>query len=231
MDFLWEGAKEAVALLVSGDADTWHGIWLSTWTSVVAVGLATLIGTPLGAWLALFRPFGREAWVFAFRVGTAVPTVAIGLFLYGLFSRRGPLGGLELLYEPVAIVIGQALLAIPILATFSHAACAGLDARMAETVRTHGGGRLAILRLGLSQTRHTFVAALLLAFGRCVTELGIALIVGGAIRFKTRTLPALVTLEASRGELGRATAACLILVLLACGAVVIAHLVSREERR
>jgi tungstate transport system permease protein len=229
--FFWEGFREAGALLLGGDPDTWHAIVLSLWTSVLAVGVGAAAGAPLGAWVGLFRPRGHRLWAFAFRVGMAVPTVVIGLLLYGLISRRGALGGLGIIHTPTAIVIGEAALAFPIVASLTHAAAAGLPSAVAETVRTHGGSRALALRMSLSETRPTVVAALLGAFGRCVTELGIVLAVGGAIRFHTRTLPAQVSLETSRGEFGRGLAAGLILVLLACGAAVVAMALGREERR
>ena len=231
MEFLWEGVVQSFSLLFGGDEDTWLAIWLSVWTSVLAVGIGTALGVPAGGWVGLFKPRGTRAWAFLFRVGMALPTVFIGLVLYGLLSRRGPLAGLSLLYTPAAIVIGEVILAFPILASFAHASTAALDPRAAETVRTHGGGRLLALRLAVSEVRPSIVAASLSAFGRCITELGIALLVGGSLRFHTRTLPAQVTLETSRGEFGRALAPGIILVLLACGAAAVAHGISREERR
>jgi tungstate transport system permease protein len=223
--------KEAFALLFRGDPDIWFAVGLSLWTSVLAVAIGGAAGAALGAWVALRRPLGAATWVFLFRVGMAMPTVVIGLVLYGLLSRRGPLSGLELLYTPAAVVVGEVALAFPIVASLAHAACARLDPRVTETVRTHGGGRAATLRLALSETRPTLVAALLAAFGRCVTELGIVMIVGGAIRMQTRTLPAQIALETSRGEFGRGVAAGVVLILLACGAAEIAHRASREDRR
>ena len=190
-----------------------------------------LVGAPLGTWVGLLRPRGSRALVFLFRVGMSIPTVVVGLVVYGLLCNRGPLSGLGLLYTPWAIVIGQTALAIPILASLSHAAAAALDPRLLETVTTHGGGKRLALYLALSESRPTLVAATLSAFGRCITELGIALAVGASLRFVTRTLPAQIALETSRGEFGRAMAPGLILVLLACGAAVLAHTLAREDRR
>ncbi len=234
MDFLWDGVVQAFSLLVGGDEDTWRSIWLSLWTSVLAVGIGAGLGVPAGAWVGLFRPRGSRAWAFLFRVGMSVPTVFVGLVLYGLISRKGPLSGLSLLYSPWAIVIGEAALAFPILASFVHASTSALDPRATETVRTHGGGRRLALSLALSEIRPTVVASSLSAFGRCITELGVALLVGGSIKSANsylRTLPAQVTLETSRGEFGRALAPGIILVLLACGAAAVAHGIGREERR
>lgn len=231
MDFLLEGFRHAGALLAGGDADTWFAIGLSLWTTLLALLLGAAVGVPLGGATGLFRPPGHALLVLSFRVGMSMPTVVIGLLLFGLFSRRGPLAGLDLLYTPGAIVIGQALLAAPILASYAHAALAGLDPRVRETVETHGGGRWLALRLALGEVRPTLVATLLNAFGRCITELGIVLLVGGSLRWSTRNLPALIALETSRGEFGRALAPGIVLMGLACGAALLAGRIGREARR
>ena len=231
MDFIWEGFREGVSLLARGDADTWFAIALSLWTSVLAIAAAAALAVPLGTHLGLFRPRGTALCVGAFRVGMSFPTVVIGLLLFGLLSRRGPLSGLGLLYTPWVIVVGEVLLAFPILASFAHAAAAGLDPRAKETVVTHGGGRSLARRLAVLETRPLLVTSLLSAFGRCVTELGIVTTAGGSLRFVTRTLPAQTQLEVSRGEFGRAMAAGMMLVLLACGAALAGYLVDRRGER
>ena len=231
MEFLLEGLLRAITLLGSGDRETWGSVGLSLWTSLLAVGVATAFAAPLGAFVGLLRPRGSAVLVVMFRVGMSMPTVVIGLVVWGLLSSRGPLAGLGLLYTPAAIVTGQTLLAAPIVASLTQASAASLDPTMAETVRTLGGGRLLAVRTALSETRRELTVAVLSAFGRCITELGIALAVGGSLRYYTRTLPALVTLETSRGEFARAMAPGLILVFLACGAAVVAPLVARESRR
>jgi tungstate transport system permease protein len=231
MDFFGEGFREAFRLLLAGDPDTWHAIFLSLWTSVLALVFGGAFGVPLGTWLGVVRPRGGRVAVSLLYVGMAMPTVVIGLLLYGILSRRGPLAGLDLLYTPWAIVIGQSLLAFPIFASLAHGAAAGLDPRVLETARTHGGGTALTMRLALGESRTALVAATMLAFGRCVTELGIALAVGGSLRMQTRTLPALISLDTARGEFGRALAAGVILVLLACGAAAVAFVFLGKARR
>ena len=231
MDFFLDGFREGFVLLFGGDVETWHAIGLSLWTSLLALTLGAALGVPVGTYVGLFRPRGARLYAALFRAGTAFPTVVIGLLLYGLLCYRGPLAGLHILFTPWAVVIGQSLLALPILASLSHAAAAGLDPRAVETVRTHGGSRFLALKLAVSETRSTLVAAMLLAFGRCVTELGIVLAVGGTISGYTRTLPAQISLETSRGEFGRGLGSGFILVLLACGAALLAPVLARETKR
>jgi tungstate transport system permease protein len=231
MDFLLDGVREAFALLVRGDHETWFGVGLSLWTSVLAITIGGLVGVPLGTALGLWRPRGDRVAVYLLRLGMSFPTVVIGLLLYGLLCRKGPLAGLDILYTPWAIVIGQALLAFPIFGSLAHAAAADLDPRAMETASTLGAPRRAILALAVSESRASIVAATLNAFGRCVTELGIALAVGGSLRLWTRTLPTLVSLETSKGEFGRGLAAGLVLVLLAAVVTAVAMAIEGKSRR
>jgi tungstate transport system permease protein len=215
MQLLWEGLSGAVELLLTGDRLVIDAAWRSFWISMVAVILAAAVGIPIGSLLAHARFFGRSLVVVLFRAGMAVPTVLIGLVGYALFSRRGVLGGLDLLYTPWAIVLGELCLAVPIVVTWTQGAVSGLDPRVAETARTLGAGSLRRWRTCLSEARLAIALALLTAFARCVTELGIALMVGGNIKYRTRTLTTATALETARGEFERGMAMSLILLGMA----------------
>ena len=145
--------------------------------SVLAVAIAAVPGLPLAVLLGLSTSRWRHAALVAARIGMAVPTVAIGLVVYAMLTRYGPLGGLGLLYSPSAVILGQTMLAFPMLVALGAAAVAGLDARFAETVRSLRCTRGTAFRLALSEARDGVLAAVLAAFARCVTELGIALLV------------------------------------------------------
>jgi len=231
VDFLWGGAREAVRLLLEGDAATYHATWVSILCTFVAITLAAAVAVPYGAWLGLYRPRGWRVQVFLLRVGMAVPTVVIGLLVYGLLSRSGPLGRLDLLYTKGAITMGLVLLAFPLLGTLAHGAAAALDVRVVETALTLGAGRWRALLKSLGEVRVALAAAYLAAFGRCFTELGIALTVGGNLKMRTRTLPSSIQLELGRGDFAAALAPGILLVLLACAAAVVTHRLSREARR
>src|SRR5438477_6494652 len=153
MDFFGEGLRDAWQLLVHGDVATWQATWLSVWTSLAAIAIGAALGVPLGTWLGVARPRGGGVAVVVLRALMGFPTVVVGLLLYGLLSRRGPLGGLGLLYTPTAIVIGQSVLAFPIFGTLAHGAADALDPRVLETVRTHGGGTGLAVRLAASESR------------------------------------------------------------------------------
>ncbi len=230
MEMLLDGLAEALHLIASGDFGIWHAVWVSLGCSLLAIGLAAVVAIPWGAALALFRPRGYRAQVFCLRVAMSVPTVALGLLVYGLLSRRGPLGDLDLLYSASAIIIGETLLALPLLASLVHGAVAGLDSRVLETLKTLGANRRLVVVVVLGEVRAALAAALLATFGRCVTELGIAITVGGNLALATRTLPGTIALELSRGEFGRALAPGILLVGLAVVATVLARRLLAEER-
>jgi tungstate transport system permease protein len=229
VDFFAEGLREAWRLLVERDPAVVHALWVSLLCSVVAVVGAGVVAVPYGAALGLLKPRGHRAQVFVLRVLLSVPTVVVGLLLYGLLSRRGVLGNLHLLHTQAAIAIGQGLLAFPLIATYVQSATANLDRIVTDEARTLGLPRRTLVRLGVGEVRASLATAGVAAFGRCVTELGIALVVGGGIRLETRTLPAAIQLEASRGDFGRALAPAFLLVVVAAGATLLAHRLSRED--
>lgn len=231
MGFFWGGIREAVRLLFSGDASTYHATYVSLLCTFASITLAALLAVPYGAWLGLYRPRGWRAQVFLLRVGMSVPTVVIGLLVFGLLSRSGPLGSLDLLYTKTAMTVGLVLLSFPLLGTLAHGAAASLDARVVETARTLGASRWRALLTSLGESRIALAAAYLAAFGRCFTELGIAITVGGNLKLRTRTLPSSIQLELSQGDFAAAVAPGILLLLLAAVAAVLTHRLAREARR
>lgn len=232
MELLWEGIVEAARLLASFDPLVMDAAWRSLWVSSMAVFVATLVGLPIGTFLAR-RPFwGRGFVVLAARVGVSMPTVFLGIVGYALFSRRGPLGAADLLYTPWAIVVGELLLALPIIISISHGAIRALDPRVAQTARTLGAGRMRRGWTYLSEARIGVMLAVLNAFSRCATELGIAVMVGGNIKGHTRTLATAISLETGKGEFGRGLAMGWVLLAVALVATVgIAALARRTSER
>ena len=231
MSGLADAVWQALALIAAGDPELLHALYVSLSCTAWAVGLAVLVAVPWGAWLALYRPRTRGAQVFLLRLGMSMPTVLVGLLVFSLYSRQGPLGGADLLFTRTAIVTGEVLLAIPLVGSLAHGLVAGLDRRAVETALTLGASRPAALLRVLGELRPGLVAILLAAFGRCFTELGIAITVGGNLRLSTRTLASLVQLEVGRGELARALAPGLVLLIAAAGASALVALLSREGRK
>jgi tungstate transport system permease protein len=177
--------------------------------------LGALPGVRVGAALGLSRARGGDVFLVAARVAMSFPTVVIGLLVYGLFSRSGPLGSLGLLYTPQAIVVGEVLLAFPLVVALGASAAGALDVRFRDTARILGLGPARTALLAVREAGEGFVAALLVAFARCVTELGVALLVGGNLRGSTRTLTTAIALETSRGNFGGGLRLGLVLVAVA----------------
>src|SRR5262245_15286388 len=162
--------------------------WLSLWVSAVAVALAALPAIPLAATIGLASPRVRAPIAVAARVGMAFPTVLVGLLVYGLLSRHGPLGSWGLLFTPQAIVLGEVLLAFPLIVALVESSISSLDPRFRETAAALRLPRTRTAWLALSESRETVTLALLAAFARCVTELGVALLVGGNLDRKSTRL-------------------------------------------
>ena len=215
MDFLADGLHRALALLFSGDAEVYGVALLTTKIALIATAIACAAGIPLGFVLAT-RPFwGRRAALTVVNTALAFPTVVVGLLLYGLLSRRGPLGGLDLLYTWQAIVIGDVLLAFPVAAALSAAAVQGVDPRIRRTAQTLGAGPWRTAWTVAREARFALAAVLTAAFGQTVAEVGAAMMVGGNIRGSTRTPTTAVALYTSQGEFGLALALGIILIVLA----------------
>ncbi len=202
---------------MQGEGDVLSATWLSLAISAAAVAIAAVPGVPLGAWLGLSRSRWRAPIVLAARVGMSFPTVLIGLLVYGVVSRHGPLGRFELLFTPHAIVIGEVLLAAPMIVALGETATSSLDPRFRETVAALRLSRARAVWLACVERREAIGVALFAAFARCVTELGVALLVGGNLRGETRTLTTAIALETSRGDFDRAMRLGWVLVALAVG--------------
>ena len=190
--------------LPSLDAGLVQVVVLSLAVSLVATGAASLIGLPLGAVLAIARFPGRRALVVLANALLGLPPVVVGLGLYLLLSRAGPLGGLYLLFTPTAMVLAQFLLALPIVTALAHRACDGIWGIYGDDLRINGARPVCAVVTMLSIGQAEMMTAVLAGFGRTVSEVGAILIVGGNIAGHTRTMTTSVVLETSRGNFGTA---------------------------
>jgi len=215
MDFLGEGLRRAFQLISSADPEVYGIALLTVKVAVVATVIACGLGMPLGFVLASRRFWGRRAALTVVNTALAFPTVVVGLLLYGLLSRRGPLGGLGWLYTWQAIVIGDVILAFPIAAALSAAAVQGVDPRIRRTAETLGAGAWRTAWTVAREARFALAAVITAAFGQVVAEVGAAMIVGGNIRGATRTLTTAVALSTAQGDFGLALALGIILVVMA----------------
>ena len=179
-------------------------IALSLAVSVSATALATLFGTPLGAALAVYSFPGRQILVVTFNALLGLPPVVVGLALYLLLSRSGPLGALGFLFTPGAMVLAQTVLALPIVTALVHSASADLWAEYGGALQVDGATRLRAIPHLLAMARRRLVTAVLAGFGRTISEVGAILIVGGNIAGYTRTMTTTIVLETSKGNLSMA---------------------------
>ena len=207
--------RDAFALLLSGDALLWQIIWVSLKTSVTGLLLATPPALLAGYTLATTVFRGRRIAIWLLQATLSVPTVLIGLLLYLMLTRQGPLGGLHWLFSQSGIIAGQALIALPLLAAFTLAAVQAADPRLAETAVTLGASRLRVMATLLHEVRFGVMAALINGFGRVISEVGCAMMVGGNIAGATRTITTAIALETSKGDFAQGIALGIVLIALA----------------
>jgi len=188
---------------------------LSLRVAVLATAVACALGIPFGVWLGSTVFAGRRGVVILLNTALALPTVVIGLALYLLLSRHGPLGVLGLLFTWQAIVVAEIVLAFPVAAALSAAAVQSADPRIRRTALTLGAGPVRTAWAVAREVRLALLAAVAVAFGRVLSEVGAALIVGGNIRHETRTLTTAITLATSQGNFTLAIALGLVLLALA----------------
>ncbi|MDA3902682.1 MAG: ABC transporter permease [Desulfuromusa sp.] len=200
MDYLYESLISAVTLIFNLDIDVRSAVWTSLYTSSTAIFFASLFGIPTGLWLGLSRFRGRRILVTLLNTLMALPTVVVGLLLFGLLSRQGPLGSWGLLFTPLAMILGQMVLATPIVANLVLAAVTGADRRILPTLLTLGASPLQTVVQLLKEIRFGVMAAIIAGFGRVIAEVGVAMMLGGNIRGVTRTMTTAIALETSKGE-------------------------------
>ena len=227
MDLL-EPTREAFALLLSGDAELLRIIWLSLWLSIAAIALISPPSIALGVLLAKLRFPGQRILIVLVQALLSFPTVVIGLVIYLLLSRRGPLGSFELLFSPTAIVIGYMVIAFPILVVFTVSSVQGADPRVFETARSLGAGRIRAAMTTWWEVRFGITAAVVNAFGRVISEVGCAIMVGGNIAGLTRNMPTAIALETSKGDFAQGIALGVVLMAVALGINIVMALLQGE---
>ncbi len=212
---LLEAFLTAIRLLVGFDPQVWGAAWMTLYVSVVATVCAMSFGVPIGFVLARRKGDGQQALAVLLRTLTALPTVVVGLVVYALLSRSGPLGSLGLLYTPAAMIVGETLLVTPLVAALTFGLVRSADPRIEETALTLGATPLRAAWMLVHELRAGFAMVLATAFGRLVSELGVALMVGGNILGATRTLTTAIALETGKGEFALAFALGILLLAVA----------------
>jgi tungstate transport system permease protein len=212
---LLNAVQAAFTMLFTGDPVLWRIIWVSVSTSVLGLLIATPFAIAGGYAIAMKQFTGRRIIIWLVQAALSLPTVLIGLLLYMLLSRHGPLGGLQWLFSQSGIVAGQVVIALPVLLAFTLAAVQAADPRYAETAIAHGASRWRVMTTLLYEVRFGVMAAVISGFGRVISEVGCAMMVGGNIAGETRTITTAIALETSKGEFAQGIALGIVLITIA----------------
>jgi tungstate transport system permease protein len=215
MESLSASTAESFRLLFSGDAALWVIIFTSFSVSVRAILIAAPLAFVVAFLMAHLRYRGRRTMIAGFSAMQSIPAVVVGLTVYLVLSRSGPLGDLQLLFTHTSMIIGQILLSFPLLVALSHAAFQAADRRVWETSVTLGAKPTRAFLTLIHEIRFGLIAALLAGFGRIIAEVGCSMMVGGNILGYTRNIPTAIALETTRGEFAQAIALGMVLLTLA----------------
>jgi tungstate transport system permease protein len=231
MESLVGALGHALALIASGDRELLGIVALSLEVSLSAVLLAALAGLPLGAALAVARFPGREAFIVLLNALMGLPPVVVGLLIYLLLSRAGPLGALGLLFTPGAMVVAQTVLVTPIIAALARQAVEDARREYDEQLRSLGVQGMAVALTLLWDIRFSLLTAILAGLGRASAEVGAVMIVGGNIDGVTRVMTTTIALETSKGDLPLALGLGMVLILIVIALNAGAHLVKEAAQR
>ena len=215
MESLLSALNDAIILLLSGDNELWAIIGISFRISTTAVLIALLPAVLIGFALAYAEFPGRRLFISLFNTLLAVPAVVVGLTLYIILSRQGPLGEWKLLFTQTAMVLGQIALSFPILVAMSHSAFQSTEIRAWDTARTLGDNPIRAFLIIIREVRFGLFSALLAAYGRIIAEVGASMMLGGNILHYTRNIPTAIALETSKGEFSQGIALGIVLISMA----------------
>jgi tungstate transport system permease protein len=215
MNFIFEGFVQAIYLLAGGNPETYSAVWVTVQVSSYSMGTSLLLGIPLGFCLGYFDFRGKKPLRTIVDTLMALPTVFIGLLVYAFLTHRGPLGNLDLLFTVPGIAIGQAILALPIVAGLSATAVESMDQKLRITIMSLGANRRQFFISTLWEARHGLLAGAIAAYGRVMTEVGISMMVGGNIKWHTRTITTAIALETNKGQFGLGIALGIVLLAIA----------------
>jgi len=221
-----EGINQAVNLIVTLNPDVMQIAGLSLYISLSATIIAALIAIPVAGFIHFHDFFGKRALLILIQTLYSVPTVVVGLVIYLMISKAGPLGFLGLLFSPGGMILGQTVLIIPIMMGLVISALGGVDRGISDTLVALGAtGFQKIIEI-IKEARYAILSAVVLGFGRAIAEVGVAMMIGGNIRDQTRVLTTAITLETGMGNFGFSIALGIILLTVALIVVVILNLIT-----
>lgn len=214
MNDLLKGLIQAINLILSLDPVLYQIIRFSLYVSGVALACSTVVGIPLGAFMGLKRFLGRRIMMGLLYTGMGFPPVVIGLFVYLMLSRRGPIGDLGWLFTPKAIIVAQTIISFPLVAGFTMAAVMGVNPKLRQQLMSLGATTWQATLATLAEARTGVVVAIIAGFGSIISEVGAVMLVGGNIEGKTRTLTTAIVLETRKGDFDLAIALGIIVLLI-----------------
>ena len=215
MDFLLNGFAEAFNLLLNGNLETYSAIKATLYTSSVSILLAVIVGFPLGFILGFYDFRGRKILRLLSDTALAMPTVAIGLILYAFITRNGPLGSLNLLFTLKAVMLGQFVLALPIIISLTASVVENMEKKHYLTILNLRLAPAKLVFCVLYELRYALMVVIATAYGRIVAEVGVAMMIGGNIKYFTRTITTAVSLETNKGEFAMGIALAMVLIFIA----------------
>ena len=215
MNEIIEGFKTAIELIITLNPEVIEISIKSIMISLSATLIASLIAIPAGSLITFSEFRGKQALVNIIQTFYALPTVLVGLFVFMIISRAGPLGFMRLLFTPEGMVIAQTILILPILIGLTISALKGVDQTILDTLRSLGATRFQFMHSVVREAWYAIMAAIVLGFGRAISEVGAAIMIGGNIRGHTRVLTTAISLETSMGNLAMSIALGIILLMIA----------------
>ena len=214
MDYLAQGFFDAFNLLVHGHEETYDAIFTTLKVSSFSILFSLIIGLPAGFALGYYSFPGKKHIRAVVDTLLALPTVVVGLLVYAFITKKGPLGDFNLLFEASGIIAGQIILILPIVISLSATGVESLDERLRSTLITLGANTKRILISTLYESRYAVMTAAATAYGRAISEVGVSMMVGGNIKWHTRTITTAITLETGKGEFAMGIALGIVLLLI-----------------
>lgn len=227
---IWHGLLKAIELIITLDPEVMQIAGRSLRIALTSVIIGSIICIPIGSIIHFNRFRGKRFLVSLIQTFYSVPTVAVGLFVFVFISRAGPLGGLGILFTPTAIVVGQVILITPVLLGLTISALSGVDKAITDTARSLGASSPQMAILVVKEARFAVMAAVIMGFGRAISEVGISLMVGGNIRGFTRVITTAISLETSKGDIELSLALGIILIILALVINILLNYIQQRKR-
>ncbi len=229
MDYIIEGILGAFNLLLTGNEETYSAVMTTLKVSTLSIAACLLVGIPLGFLLGYGNFSGKGALRTIVDTLLALPTVVVGLLVYAFVSRRGPLGEMGLLFTVPGVAIGQFILALPIIISLTASAVEELDPKLRLTLKTLGANDRQVALSSLWEGRYSVMVAAVTAYGRVISEVGVSMMIGGNIKWHTRTITTAIALETGKGQFSMGVALGAVLLTLAFGVNAVVSVLRRRS--